>query len=79
MLYQSWQWLVDHNLWQSVVGWLVFTVLTAAVAWFPWSKHKRVQATIADRLDTSTPGGLTDVVKAVNRALEQGGGDEGST
>ncbi len=77
-LVHAYGWLTGHNLWQSVVGWFVFSLLTAAATWFPWRKHKKVQAKIADRLDTSTPGGLTDLVEAVNRSLEQGDSNAGN-
>lgn len=70
MWFQAWHWLVIHNLWQSVIGWAVITFGTAAVAWRPWRKHRTVQRAIADRLDSSTPGGITDLIQAVK------GGDD---
>ena len=32
------------------------------VGWLPWRRHRQAQKTIADRLDTTTPGGLGDLV-----------------
>jgi hypothetical protein len=59
-------WLQVNGLWTAVIAWMVFSALTVAAAWRPWSKHRKVQEKIADNLDTTTPGGLTDLVRAVN-------------
>lgn len=65
-------WLVDQgNLWKAVVGVAVAAVFTWICAIVPWLRHRRTQAAIADRLDTRTPGGLTELVKAINRLAEQ--------
>lgn len=63
-------WLQANGFWVAVVAWSVFTTLTAAVAWLPWKRHRKAQKLIADRLDTSTPGGLTDVVQAIGNLKE---------
>jgi hypothetical protein len=63
----AYHWLEANNLWQALVAWVIFTSLTAAVAWLPWKRHRKTEREIADSLDTSTPGGLTDLVDALRR------------
>jgi hypothetical protein len=60
-------WLVANNFWVSVLAWCVFGSLTAIAAWRPLKRHQKTQAKIANDLDTKTPGGLTDVLNAVNK------------
>jgi hypothetical protein len=67
-------WLQVNGFWTACIAWSVFGILTAAAAWRPWHRHAKVQAEIADRLNTKTPGGLTDLVKAVDKLREQDGG-----
>jgi hypothetical protein len=62
-----WNWLTANNLWKDALSWAVFAVLTWAATWLPWRKHRKTQAKIADSLDTSTPGGLSDLIAAVNQ------------
>lgn len=63
----AWGWLVAAGFWHDVVGWAVFTVCTAAAAWWkarPWVReHLERQKRIADLLDTETPGGLAEVAR----------------
>ena len=69
-------WLQVNGFWVAVIAWTVFTGLTVAVGWLPWRRNRRMQQKIADSLDTSTPGGLTDLVNAVNKLREQGEANE---
>jgi hypothetical protein len=67
-------WLeVDGAVWKAVVGWCVLGLLGWIVGVLPWRRHRKTQTQIADRLDTSTPGGLTDLVTAVNKLVERDG------
>lgn len=68
-------WLQVNGFWTAFIAWNVFGLLTAAVAWRPWRRSRKVQAEIADRLNTKTPGGLTDLVKAVDK-LQRGDSSE---
>jgi hypothetical protein len=68
-------WLQVNGFWTAVIAWSVFSMLTVAAAWMPWRKSRKVQAEIANNLDTSTPGGLTDLVNAVNALREQKDGN----
>ena len=61
----AWHWLVANDLWHAVVATLVSLPAAVVVAWAPWKRHRAAQSRISDLLDTSTPGGLTDVVEAV--------------
>ena len=69
------QWLETNNLWKASLAFFVTLLLcvgiTAAMRpWRAWQKHREIQDKIADRLDTSTPGGMADVVKALHRLLD---------
>lgn len=68
------QWLEQNNLWKAAIAFGVTLALgialTAAMRpWQAWKKHRATQEKIADRLDTSTPGGLADLVKALQDVL----------
>lgn len=57
----------DGGLWKAVVGfWIVF-VFTWLVGVLPWRRSRKVQKQIADSLDTNTPGGLADLVRAIEK------------
>lgn len=58
-------WLYSQGLWKAVVA-----VLVAAALGWVLRIGKRLKR-IESHLDTSTPGGLTDVVKAVNRHVDR--------
>lgn len=45
---------------------LLFGALVTKPLTRMWRQHRHTQQLIADRLDTSTPGGLHDVVKAID-------------
>lgn len=69
MLAHAWSWLSVHGT-QDLLAAAVGGVVTRALGWRP-RQHARAQAEqaahlakIADQLDTSTPGGLADVVAA---------------
>jgi hypothetical protein len=55
-------WLYAQGIWRSVLG-----VLVAAVLAWVLRIGKRLKR-IESHLDTSTPGGLTSVVNAINNA-----------
>lgn len=50
----------------AVIGWVIWTLLSYLWAKFKllplFREHIHTQKLIADRLDTSTPGGLADLV-----------------
>ena len=63
-------WLEANNLWKSVVAFWVTLALGAALGlclrpWRSWKRNRELQEKIADRLDTTTPGGLTELVGAL--------------
>ena len=47
---------------------LIYSVIGGLVAWAFAHRPLRRQRQIADRLDTETPGGITDVVRAIEDA-----------
>lgn len=56
-----WHWLEAQGFVKDVVGTAVAIVAARIAGWHP-RRHQRTQEQIADRLDTDTPGGLSDVV-----------------
>jgi hypothetical protein len=58
-------WLTDNGLWRSVIGTAVGFVFGIIVALRPFRKLHRSLFHIADQLDTTTPGGLTDILHAL--------------
>lgn len=60
-----WDWLVAQGLYRDIVSVCVVGLLAPIVAYRPWKKHRETQKQIADSLNTKTPGGLSDVVKAL--------------
>jgi hypothetical protein len=68
----AYEWLErEGSLWKAVVGFWVVAVFTWFLGVLPWRRHRKTQKQIADRLDTTTPGGLTDLVTAVNELIEE--------
>ena len=66
-----WAHLVAAGLLRDLLSAAVAVLTGHVVLWRPWRAHRRAQAQaaadrrlIADRLDTSTPGGITDLVAA---------------
>lgn len=64
-----WHHLVALGLLKDLLSTGVGLAGAAAGGWLPWKRHRQAQKTIADRLDTTTPGGLGDLVtgKAAKR------------
>lgn len=57
-----WHWLEAQGFVRDVVGTVVALAGAHFVGWRP-HHHQKVQEKIADRLDTTTPGGLGDLVR----------------
>lgn len=63
-------WLEGNNLWKAVVAFWVTLLLSAVVGlvlrpWQAFKRNREIQEKIADHLDTSTPGGITELIQAV--------------
>lgn len=72
MLWQT----AQHSFVAWSVGFLMGTVLAKGLGGRirrAWRAHLAQQAQIVDALDTSTPGGITDVVDAVRQSQANGG------
>lgn len=61
----------DGDLWRAVVEFSVFGILGWIVGVLPWRRSRKTQKQIADSLNTDTPGGLTDLVKAIGKLAER--------
>jgi hypothetical protein len=61
-----WNWLVANNLLKDFISVTVGLLFGSAWSWIFVKKHIKTQNKIADLLDTTKPGGLTDLVDAVN-------------
>lgn len=59
-------WLVANTLWHAVVTFSVGFILARTLAWRPLKKLHSTQEAIQDALNTSTPGGLSSVVSAID-------------
>ena len=71
----SYQWLEANNLWKATVAFVVTLLLGVTLGavmrpWRAWKTHRETQEKIADRLDTSTPGGLSDLISALRGVLD---------
>jgi hypothetical protein len=64
----AWEWLVQEGIYRDMVAVTLGVVVTTAAAWRPFRKIKNVQIKTADLLDTKTPGGLTDVLDAIQQS-----------
>lgn len=62
MLGHAWARLVADGLLRDILAAAVGGAITPALAWRPWRAHQKRQDRIIDLLDTSTPGGLADLV-----------------
>jgi hypothetical protein len=60
-----WDWLVSQGLYHDIVNLCLLFIFGPILAYHPWKKHRESQKEIANALDTRTPGGLADVVRAV--------------
>ena len=72
------QWL-SQNSWEVALSWCVYTILTVSSGWL-WAHrkllptvrdHERRQQQIEDLLRTDTPGGLAEVVAALDRRRDE--------
>lgn len=68
----TYQWLEANNMWKSAVAFGVTLVLGALLSLVVrpvrrWREHKMLQQKIADRLDDTTPGGITALIEAVHK------------
>ena len=73
-----WHFLVANGLYRYFVGWLVgfvFGVLIVGTIRRTvkrlWREHVHTQQKIADSLDTSTPGGLSDLRIDVSKLADE--------
>jgi hypothetical protein len=67
----SYQWLVANNLWKATVAfWVTLALGTALRPWRAWKQHRAAQDKIADSLDTSTPGGLTELAASLRKLAD---------
>lgn len=79
-----WTWLVNEGLYRDLVAVGAAAIVTPVIALRPFKKIVKKQEVIADSLDTSTPGGLTDLLHAIEGGsmgnIGAGpGGDSGAT
>jgi hypothetical protein len=66
----TWHWLVNEGLLRDIVAVVSAGVVSPVIA-VPVKRFQNTQKDIADKLDTSTPGGLKDVVDMLHAT--QGG------
>lgn len=64
-----WQWLVAQGLYRDLLATVTALIVGRVLAWRPlreirrqFRQHQEGQARIADLLDTSTPGGLAELL-----------------
>jgi hypothetical protein len=62
---KTWEWLVAEGIYRDIVSAVVVTIIAPLLAFKPLRKHFKTQKKIANELDTSTPGGITDLLHAV--------------
>lgn len=67
-----WGWLVAQGLYKDLLATVVAAVAGHLAAYLPLRAHRRRQDKIADLLNTDTPGGLAEVVKAVHPPAPRG-------
>jgi hypothetical protein len=72
-----WNWLVQEGIYRDIVASITGVLVATVVAWHPFKRLRRSQIEINNNLDTTTPGGLTDVLKALN--VSQASGASGPT
>ena len=63
-------WLITNGLYKDLLAAVVALAVTRIAAWRPMRRLRRIE----DLLDTDSPGGLRDVVRALRG--EPGGGDD---
>ena len=64
----TWHWLITNGLDKDLLAAVVALAVTRVAAWRPMRRLRRIE----DLLDTDSPGGLTDLL----RALRSEGDDE---
>jgi hypothetical protein len=62
---QVYQWLVANGMWKDILAASIAVLVARLFAWKPFKRMRAAQDKIQDQLDTSTPGGLTDVLNAI--------------
>ena len=67
----TWHWLITNGLYKDLLAAVVALAVTRVAAWRPMRRLRRIE----DLLDTDSPGGLHDVVKALR--AEPGGEKDG--
>lgn len=65
-------WLVTNGLWKDLLAATVALIVARIAAWRPLKRLRRIE----DLLDTDSPGGLHDVVRAL-RGEDDGSDDDG--
>lgn len=66
-MHAAWHWLILNGLWKDLLAAFIALAVTRAAAWRPLKRLGASQRRIEDALDTRSPGGLHDVVKALRR------------
>jgi len=68
-----WRWLITNGLYKDLLAAIVALAVTRVAAWRPLRRLRRIE----DLLDTDSPGGLREVVRALRGDPgEEDGGDE---
>ena len=68
----TWHWLIANGLYKDLLAAVVALAVTRVAAWRPMRRLRRIE----DLLDTNSPGGLREVVRAL-RGDDDGGDDSG--
>jgi hypothetical protein len=68
----AWHWLIANGLYKDLLAAVVALTVTRMAAWRPLRRLAASQRRIEDLLNTDSPGGLREVV----RALRGDGGDQ---
>ena len=67
---RAWHWLITNGLYKDLVAAVVALTVTRMAAWRPMRRLRRIE----DLLDTDSPGGLHEVIRALR---SDPGGDDG--
>ena len=65
----AWHWLIVNGLYKDLIAATVALIVTRAAAWRPLKRLRRIE----DLLDTDSPGGLRDVVRALRGDTDDDG------
>lgn len=57
----AWHWLIANGLYKDLLAAVVALAVTRVAAWRPMRRLRRIE----DLLDTDSPGGLREVVRAL--------------